>query len=47
MRKLVLLLTTTVAALTCGAIAASAQGSGTQPTPGGPMMQQQVSINVF
>ena len=41
MRKHVLLLTTTVAVLTCGAIAASAQGSGTQPTPGGPMMQQQ------
>jgi len=41
MRKHVLSLTTTVAVLTCGAIAASAQGSGTQPTPGGPMMQQQ------
>ena len=41
MRKHVLLLTTTAAILTCGAIAASAQGPGTQPTPGGPMMQQQ------
>ena len=42
MRKHVLLvLTTTAATLTCGAIAASAQAPGTQPTPGGPMMQQQ------
>jgi len=42
MRKHVLLvLTTTAAILTCGAIAASAQAPGTQPTPGGPMMQQQ------
>jgi hypothetical protein len=40
MRKPVLLLTTTAAILTCGAIAASAQGPGTQPTPGGPMQQQ-------
>jgi hypothetical protein len=40
MRKHVLLLTTTASILTCGAIAASAQGLGTQPTPGGPMMQQ-------
>ena len=39
MRKHVLLLTTTAAILTCGAIAASAQGPGT-PMPGGPMMQQ-------
>ena len=39
MRKRVLL--TTAAFLTCGAIAASAQGPGTQPTLGGPMMQQQ------
>src|SRR6516164_8974747 len=39
MRKHVLLLTTTAAILTC-AIAASAQAPGTQPTPGGPMMQQ-------
>ena len=41
MRKHVLLLTTTAAILTCGAIAASAQGPGTQPTPAGPMMLQQ------
>jgi EF hand len=41
MRKHVLVLTTTAAILTCGAIAASAQAPGTQPTPGGPMMQQQ------
>ena len=42
MRKHVLLvLTTTAAILTCGAIAASAQAPGTQPTPSGPMMQQQ------
>ena len=41
MRKHVLLLTTTATIFTCGAIAASAQGPGTQPTPGGPMMQQQ------
>src|SRR6516225_8344834 len=40
MRKHVLLLTTTAAILTCGTIAASAQAPGTQPTPGGPMMQQ-------
>ena len=40
MRKHVLLLTTTAAILTCGVIAASAQGPGT-PMPGGPMMQQQ------
>ena len=40
MRKQVLLLTTTAAILTCGTIAASAQAPGTQPTPGGPMMQQ-------
>jgi hypothetical protein len=41
MRKHVLLLTTTAAILTYGAIAACAQGPGTQPTPGGgPMMQQ-------
>ena len=40
MRQHVLLLTT-AAILTCGAIAASAQAPGTQPTPGGPMMQQQ------
>ena len=40
MRKHVLL-ATTAAILTCGAIAASAQAPGTQPTPGGPMMQQQ------
>jgi len=39
MRKHVLLLTTTAAILTCGVIAASAQGPGTQP--GGPMMQHQ------
>jgi predicted lipid-binding transport protein (Tim44 family) len=39
--KHVLVLTTTAAILTCGAIAASAQAPGTQPTPGGPMMQQQ------
>jgi hypothetical protein len=39
MRKHVLLLTTTAAILTCGVIAASAQGPGT-PMPGGPMMQQ-------
>ena len=38
MRKHVLLLTTTAAILTCGVIAASAQGPGT-PMPGGPMMQ--------
>ena len=38
MRKHVLLLTTTAAILTCGVIAASAQGPGTQPS--GPMMQQ-------
>ena len=41
MRKHVLVLTTTAAILTCGAIAASAQTPGTQPTPGGPMMQYQ------
>jgi hypothetical protein len=41
MRKHVLVLTTTAAILTCGAIAASAQTPGTQPTPGGVMMQQQ------
>ena len=41
MRKHVLVLTTTAAILTCGAIAASAQTPGTQPTQGGPMMQQQ------
>ena len=41
MRKHVLLLTTTAAILTYGAVAASAQGPGTQPTPGSPMMQQQ------
>jgi EF hand domain-containing protein len=42
MRKHVLLvLTTTAAILTCGAIAANAQAPGTQPTPGGPMMQRQ------
>ena len=40
MRKHVLLLTTTAAILTCGIIAASAQGPGT-PMPGGPMMQHQ------
>src|SRR6516165_8595100 len=40
MRKHVLLLTTTAAILTCGTIAASAQAPGTQPTPGGQMMQQ-------
>ena len=40
MRKHVLLLTTTAAILTCGVIAASAQGPGT-PIPGGPMMQHQ------
>ena len=39
MRKHVLLLTTTAAILTCGVIAATAQGPGT-PMPGGPMMQQ-------
>jgi hypothetical protein len=41
MRNHVLALTTTAAILACGAIAASAQAPGTQPTPGGPMMQQQ------
>jgi hypothetical protein len=41
MRKHVLLLTTTAAILTCGAIAASAQGPGTQPSTGSPMTQQQ------
>ena len=41
MRKHVLLLTTIAAILTCGTIAASAQAPGTQPTPGGPVMQQQ------
>ena len=41
MRKHVLVLTTTAAILTCGAIAASAQTPGTQLTPGGPMMRQQ------
>jgi opacity protein-like surface antigen len=41
MRKHVLLLTTTAVILSCGAIAASAQAPGTQPTLGGPMMQQQ------
>ena len=41
MRKHVLVLTTTAAILGCGAIAASAQGPGSQPTPGGPMMQDQ------
>ena len=41
MQKHVLLVfTTTAAILTCGAIAASAQAPGTQPTPSGPMMQQ-------
>ena len=40
MRKHVLVLTTATAILTCGTIAASAQAPGTQPTPGGPMMQQ-------
>jgi EF hand domain-containing protein len=40
MRKHVLLLTTTAAILTCGVIAASAQGPDTT-TPGGPMMQHQ------
>jgi hypothetical protein len=40
MRKHVLLLATTAAILTCGIIAASAQGPGT-PIPGGPMMQHQ------
>ena len=40
MLKHVLLLTTTAAILTCGVIAASAQGPGT-PIPGGPMMQHQ------
>jgi hypothetical protein len=40
MRKHVLLLTTTAAILTCGVIAASAQGPGT-PIPGGLMMQHQ------
>jgi hypothetical protein len=39
MRKRVLLLTTTAAILTYGAIAACAQGPGT-PMPGGPMMPQ-------
>src|SRR6516164_5879899 len=38
MRKHLLLLTTTAAILTCGAIAASAQGP---PMPAGPMMQHQ------
>jgi hypothetical protein len=38
MRKHVLLLTTTAAILTCGVIAASAQGPDT--IPAGPMMQQ-------
>ena len=38
MRKHVLVLTTTAAILTCGAIAASAQGP---PMPAGPMMQHQ------
>ena len=37
MRKHALLLTTTAAILTCGVIAASAQGPG---IPAGPMMQQ-------
>ena len=41
MRKHALLLMTTATILTCSAIAASAQAPGTQPTPGGPMMQQQ------
>ena len=52
MRKHVLVLTTTAAILSCGAIATSAQAPGaqtpgtqqsptTQPTPSGPMMQQQ------
>ena len=40
MRKHMLLLTTTAAILTCGVIAASAQGPGTT-IPGGPMMQHQ------
>ena len=51
MRKHVFVLTTTAAILACGAIAASAQAPGaqtpgtqqsptTQPTPGGPMQQQ-------
>jgi hypothetical protein len=40
MRKHVLLLTTTAAILTCGVIAASAQGPDTT-IPGGPMMQHQ------
>ena len=39
MRKHVLLLTTTAAILTCGVIAASAQGPGT-PMPGASMMPQ-------
>jgi EF hand len=39
MRKHVLLLTTTAAILTCGVIAASAQGPAT--IPAGPMMQHQ------
>ena len=39
MRKHVLLLTTTAAILTCGVIAASAQGLGT-PMPGASMMPQ-------
>jgi hypothetical protein len=39
MRKHVLLLTTTAAILTCGVIAASAQGLDT--IPAGPMMQHQ------
>jgi hypothetical protein len=48
MQKHVLVLTTTAAILTCGAISASAQAPGaqtpgaptTQPTPGAPMQQQ-------
>jgi EF hand domain-containing protein len=51
MRKHMLVLTTTAAILTCGAIAATAQAPGAQtpgtqqspaaqPTPGGPMQQQ-------
>src|SRR6516164_9502626 len=39
MRKHLLLLTTTAAIFSCGVIAASAQGPGTQPS--GPMMQHQ------
>ena len=52
MRKHMLVLTTTVALLACGAIPASAQAPGapapsqqsptTQPIPNGPMMQQKL-----